>query len=407
MITVSPPPSPDVGHAARLARRLGAALVLVGAVATPALAQTADCTRLRAAIRNSESDTAQGDGRTFDRAVRQQRGEIDRTQRYADQIGCGRQAGLFDDGPPPECSDIETRLQRMQDNLDRMQSRAATPSAPDRGAQQAALIARYNASCTGAPSNPADLAQDQGFGFAPDDGRNPADLRTVPLDPDLSTVPLDGDIMDAPGDRSRNAGEAICVRSCDGGYFPLAPRADQDRLDGLDDLCRASCPNTEAHLYTMGSGGDLTSATAIDGTSYTALPTAFRFEKSFTATCTCKPPNQSWVQALAPAEKLLGSEDRHDVTVTASMSDQMAKPAAMVPPKGKSRTKAAAASPPAADPSAAKEALRAGQAPTATHDSAGIGGVVEADKTVRQGDGPTVAVAGPGGVTKRIRLIVP
>lgn len=375
-------------------------------MASPALAQMADCARLRAAIRNAESDTAQGDGRSFDRAARQQRGEIERTQRYADQIGCGRQAGLFDDGPPPECTDIETRLQRMQDNLDRMQSRSGTAGG-DRSAQQASLIARYNASCSSLQGNPADLAQDQGFGFAPDDGRNPGDLRTVPLDPDVSTVPLDGDIMDAPSDRSRNAGKAICVRSCDGGYFPIAPRADQDQLNGLDDLCKASCPNTEAHLYTMGSGGDLTSATSVDGTSYTALPTAFKFEKSFTATCTCKPPNQSWVQALAGAEKLLGSEDRHDVTVTASMSDQMAKPSAVVPAKGKTRTKATPASPPAADPSATKDALRAGQAPTATHDSAGIGGVVGNDKTLRQGDGPTVAVAGPDGVKKRIRLIVP
>ena len=53
---------------------------------------------------------------------------------------------------------------------------------------------------------------------------------------------------------------------------------------------------------------------------------AFKFQKSFDPTCTCKPPNKSWVEALADAEKLLDRAASKDVTVTAKMSDEMARP---------------------------------------------------------------------------------
>ena len=128
----------------------------------------------------------------------------------------------------------------------------------------------------------------------------------------------------------------------------------------------------------MRAGEGLTEATSVDGTSYTALPTAFKFEKTYSPTCTCKPPNQSWAQALEGAEKLLASGDRHDVTVTAALSDQMAKPLAApaTGAKGKAARDKRGASgvPVTADKRVVVEAQRGAQAPTASNESAGIGG---------------------------------
>lgn len=390
-------------NASRRARGRGmgqAWAALVGLLALLPLAargHAEDCNSLYAAIQAADEPGSTGSGGDWGRAAAQQRREIDRTQRYADQLGCDSARGLFDD-PPAQCSAVTDRLQRMQDNLASIQSQS-TQGVADDDRRHAALIARYNAACIGA-------GEDARNGVAATDPRR---------DPfntdDLSTVPLNGDISEGGEDSNAARGQAICVRTCDGGYFPLVSHAHDDQLDGLEQLCQASCPNTEAKLYTMGRSGALAEATAVDGSSYTELPAAFQFEKSFAPTCTCKPPNQSWAEALAQAETLLES-GRHDVTVTAALSDQMAQPGAVPPAKGKAGKTARGqklppAPPRAADPSVARDGQKALQVPTASNETTGIGGPVPLARTVRAGDGPTVAATGPDGAKKRIRLIVP
>ena len=384
----------NASRLARTSRTFGARAALAGFLTLlplGSLLHAEDCNRLYASIQ--AADEPDGGGGDWGQAAAQQRREIDRTQRYADRLGCDSAGGLFDD-PPAQCSAVLDRLRRMEDNLASIQAQSTHGVAED-DRRHAALIARYNASCLGDPG----------------DGPAAADPRRDPFGTDdLSTVPLNGDISEEGEGGGSTRGQAICVRTCDGGYFPLAPRVHEDQLDGLEQLCRASCPNTEARLYTMARGGDLADATAVDGSSYTALPAAFQFQKSFAPTCTCKPPNQSWAQALAEAETLLEG-GRHDVTVTAALSDQMARPGTAPLSKGKAGKAKAQKPPPAtlpaADPGVARDAQKALQVPTASNETTGIGGPVQPARVVRAGDGPTVAATGPDGAKKRIRLIVP
>lgn len=377
-------------------------------------ARAENCSALYAAIQAADDPGRSGSGGDWGRAAAQQRREIDRTQRYADQLGCDSSAGLFGNDPSAQCGTLTDRLQRMEDNLASIQSQSAQGSAED-DRRRSSLIVRYNAACIGVGGgNPVDLSQRSDRGMSSGDGQVSADPRNDPFNTDdLSTVPLNGDISEGGDGSGARRGQAICVRTCDGGYFPLVPQAHEDQLDGLEQLCQASCPNTEAKLYTMGRSSDLADATAIDGSSYTALPSAFKFEKSFAPACTCKPPNQSWAEALAQAETLLGEGGRHDVTVTAALSEQMARPtaAALPLPKGKAgRTKGQKPLPrqaPLPDPVAARDAQKAMQVPTASNETTGIGGPVQPERVVRAGDGPTVATTGPDGARKRIRLIVP
>ncbi len=399
---------PAVHRSGMLVLCAAACALMTTLLATPVAAQDSDCARLEGAIRAAESEAGPSDTGGFARAAQQQRYEIDRTRRYSAQIGCDQQAsGPFSDGPPPECDDLQDRLGRMQDNLEKMEARAAGGEPADTPSRHAALVARYNATCAGVAGNPASLGQDGGSGFLPEDGRNPA--AEPPGGPDdLSMVPLNGSIMEGGSDQNRVAGRTICVRTCDGGYFPLAPQASTDQIGGLEQLCKAACPNTEAKLYTM-RGGELGSAVATDGSTYMDLPAAFKFEKSYTASCTCKPPNQSWADALAGAEQLLEKGDRRDVTVTSALSDQMAKPLATPVPTGRKAGRRAAALVPTvqSDQKVAADGARAAQAPTASNESAGIGGPAKSERLLGKSDGLKITTEGPDGVTKRIRLIVP
>jgi Protein of unknown function (DUF2865) len=356
------------------------ALALSASLAGNGLAQDMNCDRLLAAI-NASHKGGDDPGRD-DRAAERQGREIDRTRDYAASIGCDDpRRSDFDDGAPPQCASINAQLARMQSNLAAIEAQSRQSAGLDEDERHAALIARYNAVCS-PDGRPADPPPSQGAdNFFPEEGRNPADGSATPGNPDdLSGLPLGGSGTEEVA-RPRSSGRAICVRSCDGGFFPLASKVPEDQLSNLDQLCKASCPNTEAKLYTTGPEDSLDSATAIDGTPYTSLPAAFKFEKTFDATCTCKPPGQSWVEALADAEKLL-EERKGDVTVTPQMSDQLSKAGPV--PKGKASRKT----------------------PTGSAASAGTPpGPAQKARILRSGDGQTKEVKGPDGVTRTVRVI--
>ena len=319
-------------HALDQARRAAATGWRIGLLATAlmlmpgcavglASAQGVDCATLQAEI-----DAGQSGGDSYGAALREQQYELRRMQDYSDSIGCG--SGLFGGGPP-QCDAIEARIERMQADMGRLRDQAQ--GGPDDGERRRALIERFNSACTSGPSE--DRASLDGGGL-------------MPADPGAAPD-AGGDLPSPPQARVK----ALCVRQCDGGYFPITDDASSstESLDHLDQLCKAMCPGTEASLYTTSSSGSIDTAVTPDGTPYTALPAAFKFQKSYDAACSCKPPHQSWVEALAGAEKLIQG-DKGDVTVTQKLSDQMARPGAATVPAAKAPRRAKVARRPKAAP---------------------------------------------------------
>jgi hypothetical protein len=75
-------------------------------------------------------------------------------------------------------------------------------------------------------------------------------------------------------------GSPICVRLCDGSFFPTASTA------GGDAACAAQCPDAPTALYTMPTDR-IEDAVSSTGKLYTQLPVAKRYQTSFENTCTC------------------------------------------------------------------------------------------------------------------------
>jgi hypothetical protein len=83
--------------------------------------------------------------------------------------------------------------------------------------------------------------------------------------------------------------QTMCVRVCDGYYWPLRYPAYQS--DFRDDAarCQAEC-GSETRLYTRsGPGEDAEGMRDMDGTSYGASSTAFAYRKGLVNGCACKP----------------------------------------------------------------------------------------------------------------------
>jgi len=100
------------------------------------------------------------------------------------------------------------------------------------------------------------------------------------------------------GDMSRTriitygGGQAFCVRSCDGRYFPLQGSDKESRAASCNSFCPAS--KTEV-VY----GSHIDDAATTSGKPYSELPNAFRYRAEIVAGCTCNGKDQF---GLAPVK---------------------------------------------------------------------------------------------------------
>lgn len=83
--------------------------------------------------------------------------------------------------------------------------------------------------------------------------------------------------------------KAMCVRMCDGYYWPMTSRATWNKLNGLAHRCEDSC-NGDARLFYMpASSTDVARMTDLTGRAYEHIDTAFLYRKKLVKSCSCKP----------------------------------------------------------------------------------------------------------------------
>jgi hypothetical protein len=80
--------------------------------------------------------------------------------------------------------------------------------------------------------------------------------------------------------RGSASGQPVCVRLCDGAFFPVTSNAEA--------ACGELCPDAPTALYREPAGSDkIEDAVSSRGALYTVLPVALRYRTTFDPTCTC------------------------------------------------------------------------------------------------------------------------
>lgn len=92
--------------------------------------------------------------------------------------------------------------------------------------------------------------------------------------------------------RSYGGGQAYCVRTCDGRYFPIAASDKQSRAE----TCSNFCPSSKTEVVY---GDNIDDAATENGKAYSDLPNAFRFRNEIVTGCTC---NGKDAVGLAPVK---------------------------------------------------------------------------------------------------------
>jgi hypothetical protein len=109
--------------------------------------------------------------------------------------------------------------------------------------------------------------------------------RAVPR-PDVAPVPSQGDdggVTDAPTYRT------MCVRLCDGYYWPVSFATLKDNFERDEKACTRSCSSPVALYYHANPGGRVEDMVSLQGLPYKDLATAFLHRATYDANCKCRP----------------------------------------------------------------------------------------------------------------------
>ena len=86
----------------------------------------------------------------------------------------------------------------------------------------------------------------------------------------------------------------VCVRLCDGAYFPISFATTRDRFKADAAKCKSRC-GSPAKLFVGPPDGSADDLVDVRGSLYADLPNAFKYRTSYNASCSCK--GQPWESA--------------------------------------------------------------------------------------------------------------
>jgi Protein of unknown function (DUF2865) len=275
----------------------------------------------------------------YEETAQRQQAELDRLTAQARRMGCeGRGFFSLFGGQPQQCGPINNQIQQMRANLDRVLAdlqRLQGNTADREGERRAILVSLAQNDC--GPQYRQFANRGGGGGFF----ENLFGGGTVITPP--------GSEMPGPaGDTYRT----LCVRTCDGYYFPISYSTTPASFPQDEQVCQRMCPAAEVALYShRNPGEDVSQAISTGGRNYTELPNAFAFRKAFNSSCSCRPPGQTWQQALKHLEDT--TIEQGDIVVTEEQAKLLSQPVdqrgkGAPAAKGKGQPKGATPAPPPA-----------------------------------------------------------
>ncbi len=110
--------------------------------------------------------------------------------------------------------------------------------------------------------------------------------RTPP--PDQRRVNAFSERVSSPVRRGGRKYRTVCVRICDGYYFPISYSVKRNQFYEDANACNARC-DSEARLFYMPKSGSIEKAYDLEGMAYSKLKTAFLYRKTLKEGCSCRP----------------------------------------------------------------------------------------------------------------------
>jgi hypothetical protein len=313
---------------------LFAALIVVASPA-PADAASRVCRDLESRLASlGSSGGGSSSARRYEKAVGDQREQISKAERQRSRAGCS--GGIFSRcNPGNVCQSLDNTLDRMRKNLAGLERKLKELGGGGSPRERKRLLASLDANGCRDERVASRQAQprmetrgrslfEQLFGGpVEDDNRRVPDTgqRRFPLDEDnrvRTVVRRGGPIEIEP--RFSGTFRTLCVRTCDGYYFPVSFSTSAPDLDRDAAACETMCPGTEVELYLHRAPEEESDQmVSRAGIPYTELPTAFKYREAGYQRpegCGCNPvrnfsiiagngPQAAQPEETAPTEPLI------------------------------------------------------------------------------------------------------
>jgi hypothetical protein len=105
---------------------------------------------------------------------------------------------------------------------------------------------------------------------------------------------------------SEDTYRTVCVRTCDGAFFPLSFSTSRDHFDADASRCEKSCGSESRMFFYKNPGSELDDMEDRQGRPYKKLPTAFLFKTKYVEACKCRP--HPWEDASITRHKVYALE---------------------------------------------------------------------------------------------------
>src|SRR6266702_1193501 len=245
--------------------------------------------------------------RRYQDAQTKQQAELDRVTMQAKRMGC-ESSGFFSlfNGQSAQCGPVNNQIQQMRGNLDQITTslerlRSGGIGGNERENQRRSVLTALAQNNCGpqyanAARGPGNFI-DNLFG-----NNNPSPPSGVDMGPQSGTF------------------RTVCVRTCDGAYFPVSFATYQARFQDDEKTCKALCPATEASLFAYRNPGE-----------------------EINPSCACTAAGQTWSDALKSVDDKARVEQQGDIIVTEESAKKMQQRALPQPPKAGPAAKKGAA----------------------------------------------------------------
>lgn len=267
------------------------ALALASVTATGAVAQVSE-QQIRCMQLQQDLAAARGGGGAGGEQLRRLQQEISQQDRIyqgaqasMDSGGCYERLFIFGRALKrnPRCLKLNARVEDARRQLARLQERRKSlkRGGGNKRRQNELRQALQRNGCSGAPSG-------GGGGLFDFLGGGNRDQFQTPISRSIN-----------PNGRYHS----VCVRLCDGFYFPVSYSTYGSRLEQDKVQCEQNCA-APAELYVYRNpGGKIQQAISLQGSAYMDLPVALKFRKEYIKGCSCKQTEYNPTEIMAANQK--------------------------------------------------------------------------------------------------------
>ncbi|OCP10277.1 MULTISPECIES: DUF2865 domain-containing protein [unclassified Ensifer] len=297
-------------------KHVAAALVPLALIGTDPAMASAVCDRLNTRLAQLPDLIAtNADARDYASAISRQNIELRRAKNDRRRAGCnGGDVIVFDGGDADSCGALNSLIAEMEDNLSMLKSQREQIVAGGNESTRRRILASLEINgCYGDREEFASVEPEE-----PETHRN----IVADLPPDDAYGPMLGAGEDGymPQDGYyRGTLRTMCVRTCDGAFFPISSDATPADFPRDEQACRARCPGAETELYfhDLNTEESDQMVSAMTGRPYTEMPNAFAYRTrgvSKPGMCGCQMP-QTAATDPKPSGTMKGSDQSSIVVI--------------------------------------------------------------------------------------------